>query len=70
MSQRHFPDDPLIGLIVTLAEVEWEVTDIWVDIGSDPNSPRNATLTSTSDDDTTCFPVSTIIEFLHKEPNQ
>ena len=41
MSQKHFPEDPLMGKTVTFDDREWEVVDVWIDIAADDDAPRN-----------------------------
>lgn len=44
MSQRHFKDDEVMGKIVLIDGDEWEVIDVWVDIGRSDQDPRMVTL--------------------------
>ena len=44
MSQRHFKNDPHMGLRFIIEDEEWEITDVWVDIGAEEDAPRNVTL--------------------------
>ena len=44
MTQKHFPDDPIMGTTFAIDGHKWVVVDVWVDIGAKNGAPLNVSL--------------------------
>ncbi len=51
MLQMHFKDDTRIGRCIDIDGHEWQVVDVWVDIGQGDDAPLTVTLDRVDGDD-------------------